>query len=29
VTAYAVITRLCKAYIIPSARWWDITIKHC
>ena len=21
VTAYAVITRFCKAYIIPSARW--------
>ena len=21
VTAYAVITRLCKAYVIPSARW--------
>ena len=20
-TAYAVITRLCKAYVIPSARW--------
>ncbi len=28
VTAYAVITRLCKAYVIPSARWWDIVIKH-
>ncbi len=28
VTAYAAITRLCKAYVIPSARWWGIKIKH-